>query len=180
MNDNPNSIPCPRVYSFAFNPSLAEPGHWLYICSATIPESVTTTQHHELLYVGCTTANSPIHRIGQHLNDRRDNPNSSLFANLGQERISPQTCDDLVFFVFGPLFPGSPDDGAPITKTLELALAETLRYNGHTVMGSHENHSQFCRACWQNVRRAFGDAFDLSRDAPILQEQPDYQCLAHS
>ena len=177
MSDNASITRRPLPYRFAFKPSLVEPGCWLYVCSVTIPESVTTTEHRELLYVGCTTANAPLHRIGQHLNDRRT---SDLLENIRLMKIDPQTCGDLDFFVYGPLFSGSQDAREPIIKTLELALAETLRYNGHTVMGSHENHRQFCRTCWQGVRHAFGDAFDLSGNAPSLQEQPDYQCPEHS
>ena len=155
-------------------------GYFLYVWEVTIAED------NLILYVGRTgddvyvTANPPVVRIGQHLDQ---GPGASLINNC----VNVREAAGLRIVIHGPIFPPPEGDAEAhrvrlnAMRPLERALRDALKHNGYTIVGTHPNNWDLCHRCWQGVQEAFGHQhFNLDAAPPGRDDRPDNPCYLHA
>ena len=129
-----------KLHETEFGGGLLERGFWLYVWRISQEKKVA-------LYVGRTGdsssrfAASPFSRLGQHLDVRPTANANTLLRNIRAASFDPLKCHFKLLSV-GPLFPEQDtlEDHRryrDIIAPLETALADHLKSQGHTVLGTH-------------------------------------------
>jgi hypothetical protein len=135
----------PSAFVVSFEGQLLQRGFWIYAWQIT-------NSGRTVYYVGRTgdsssnNAASPFNRIGTHLDARPNAKANSLTKRLLEAGLNPAECSFRMAAI-GPLHPEQEDfESHRVVRdrmaTLEHAVAQALRSQGHTVLGNHSRGSQ--------------------------------------
>ena len=131
-----------EMHQVAFDGAILQRGFWVYVWRVRHKAG-------ELLYVGRTGdssskyAASPFARLGQHLDIRSTATANMLLRQIWKRRLNPLSCRYSLVAI-GPLFREQRSLRAhrPFrdrVASIETALAQQLRIDGHVVVGSHSS-----------------------------------------
>lgn len=142
-------------YSIKIPGSLIERGFWLYVWKIVRKGEST------LWYVGRTgdsssgKAQSPLNRVGQHLNQSEGSRSNALTKQLSKEGISAKECD-FEYHAIGPIYANTDDqDEFRVRRdkiaTLERWTADWFLARGFRVLGTHPRPRHENVAEWSEV-----------------------------